>query len=96
MAISGKVSAASVGAASATLVSDIVARHMFHGQVPGDVLALVGAGVTAAVTFVCGYLAKHIPAPVKAEVERVAEMAVAQVADAPQGEAPTYVPSVHA
>jgi hypothetical protein len=90
MAISGKVSAASVGAATATLVSDIVARHAFHGQVPGDVLALVGGSVTAAVTFVCGYLAKHVPTAVKAEVGHVAEMALAQVAD----EAPLYVPSV--
>lgn len=74
MAISGKVSAGSVGAGVATLVTDIVARHLFHGgAVPGDVLALVGASVTAAVTFGCGYLAKHVPAAVVEAVADVAE-----------------------
>lgn len=81
MAISGKVSAASVGAAGATLVSDIIARHAFHGQVPGDVLALVGASVTAAVTFACGYLAKHVPITVQKVAEDVATSAIAEYVD---------------
>jgi hypothetical protein len=81
VAISGKVSAASVGAAAATLVSDIVARHAFHGQVPGDVLALVGASVTAAVTFACGYMARHVPITVQRVAEDVASSAVAEFVD---------------
>jgi hypothetical protein len=95
MAISGKVSAASVGAAGATLVSDILARHAFHGQVPGDVLALVGASVTAAVTFACGYLAKHVPITVQHVAEDVASSAIAEYVDpAPVAEPAAPVPPV--
>lgn len=69
MAISGKVSAGTVAAGVATAVTDIIARHTFHGSaVPGDILALIGATVTAGVTFVAGYLAKHVPAGVASAV----------------------------
>lgn len=85
MAISGKVSAATVGAATATLVSDIVARHAFHGNVPGDILALIGASSTAAVTFVFGYLAKHVPAEVKADAEKFVSTALDDTESAPVG-----------
>lgn len=70
MAISGKVSAASVGAGVATVVSDIVARHL-GAPVPADILALVGATVTAGVTFVCGYVARHVPAALHEGVAEV-------------------------
>lgn len=73
MSVSPKVSAASIGAAAATLVSDIVARRVFHGSAPADVLALVGAAATAGVTFVCGYVAKHTPADVKDAVSEAVD-----------------------
>ena len=91
MAFSGKVSAASVGAAASTLVADIVARHIGH-PVPSDIMALVGAGITAGVTFVCGYLARHVPAAVVTEVTDFAATALAQVADEPVAK-PAEVPA---
>lgn len=77
MAISGKVSAASVGAGVATVVSDIVARHL-GAPVPADVLALIGASITAGVTFVCGYLARHVPASAVDVVKDVIDVATGE------------------
>jgi len=59
MAISGKVTASTVAASATTVISGILAPHIFWASVPSDVKGLVEAGVTAAVTFVSGYLAKH-------------------------------------
>lgn len=64
MAISGKVTASTVAASLTTVVSGILAPHVFWQSVPSDVRGLVEAGVTALITFACGYLAKHgIDAP---------------------------------
>jgi hypothetical protein len=59
MAISGKVTASTVAATGATIVAGIVAPHVFSHSVPSDVRGLIEGGVTAVVTFVSGYLAKH-------------------------------------
>jgi hypothetical protein len=58
-AISGKVTASTVAAAGTTIVAGILAPHVFSHNVPSDVRGLVQGGVTAALTFVSGYLAKH-------------------------------------
>jgi hypothetical protein len=58
-AISGKVTASTVAAAGVTVVAGILAPHVFQANVPSDVRGLVQAGVTAAITFGSGYLAKH-------------------------------------
>jgi hypothetical protein len=59
MAISGKVTASTVAASVTTVVSGILAPHVFWRSVPSDVRGLVEAGVTAVVTFGAGYLARH-------------------------------------
>lgn len=59
MAISGKVTASTVAASLTTVVSGILAPHIFWTSVPDDVKGLVEAGVTAVITFASGYLAKH-------------------------------------
>jgi ABC-type Fe3+-siderophore transport system permease subunit len=59
MAISGKVTASTVAAAGTTIVAGIVAPHVFSHSVPSDVRGLIEGGVTAVLTFVSGYLAKH-------------------------------------
>jgi hypothetical protein len=59
MAISGKVTASTVAAAGSTIIAGILAPHVFTHQVPSDVRGLIEGGVTAAVTFVSGYLARH-------------------------------------
>lgn len=65
MAISGKVTASTVAASVTTVVSGILAPHVFGHQTPSDVRGLIEGGVTAAVTFVAGYLARHGVDPVK-------------------------------
>lgn len=59
MAISGKVTASTVAATATTIVAGIVAPHVFSHSVPSDVRGLIEGGVTAVLTFVSGYLAKH-------------------------------------
>lgn len=86
MAISGKVSAGTVGAAAATLVSDTIARHIGH-PVPADIMALVGAALTAGVTFVCGYVARHVPVTVVKDTAELASTMVADVAETAAEEA---------
>jgi hypothetical protein len=98
MAISGKVIASTVGAAATTVVSGILAPHVFWPSVQPDVRGLVEAGVTAVVTFASGYLARHgIDAQaVEHDVEALAEdfgvpfMQVHDVAD----DAPAVEPVV--
>lgn len=58
-AISGKVTASTVAAAGTTIVAGILAPHVFWPNVPSDVQGLVEGGITAVVTFVSGYMAKH-------------------------------------
>lgn len=57
--VSGKVSAAAVAATMTSLVSGIVAPHVFRNGTPSDVIGLAQAGITAMVTFGAGYLARH-------------------------------------
>jgi uncharacterized membrane protein (UPF0136 family) len=59
MAISGKVSTATVAASTVAVVGGIVGPHIFPNGTPSDVKGLSLGVVTAAVTFVSGYLAKH-------------------------------------
>lgn len=59
MAISGKVTAATVAASLTTVISGIVAPHVFGHSTPSDVRGLIEGGVSAVVTFAAGYLAKH-------------------------------------
>jgi len=59
MAISGKVTASTTAASITAIVTGILAPHVFSRGVPSDVRGLVEAGVTAGITFVSGYLAKH-------------------------------------
>lgn len=73
MSVSPKVSAATVGAAAATVVTSVIANHLFHGAMPSDVLGLVEAAVTAGVTFASGYLVRHVPAEVVHVAEAVAQ-----------------------
>jgi hypothetical protein len=77
MAVSPKVSASTVGAAASTVVVQVLAKHLFHGAVPSDVLGLIEGAVTAGVTFASGYFVAHAPKTV-AEVET----AVKDVAEA--------------
>lgn len=88
MAVSPKVSASTVGAGASTVVVSVIAKHLFHGAMPSDVLGLVEGAVTAGVTFVSGYFVHHPPAEVAREVETaVREVAAAlpstQVAQVP-------------
>lgn len=74
MAISPKVSAATVGASVSTLIIGILSVHVFpHGMAP-DVQGLVSAAIVALVTFAAGWFARALP-----EVEKV----VAKVEAAP-------------
>jgi hypothetical protein len=59
MNISGKVTASTVAASMASVVGGIVGPHVFPNGTPSDVKGLYLGGVTAAVTFVSGYLARH-------------------------------------
>jgi hypothetical protein len=94
MAISGKVTASTVAAAAVTVVSGILAPHVFWSSVPSDVRGLVEAGVTAVVTFASGYLARHgvDAGAVEHDVESLADdfgvpfMQVHDVVDAPVDE----------
>jgi hypothetical protein len=98
MAVSGKVVASTVAAAATTVVSGILAPHVFWPSVQPDVRGLVEAGVTAVVTFASGYLARHgVDAQaVERDVEALAEdfgvpfMQVHDVAD----DAPVVEPVV--
>jgi hypothetical protein len=58
--ISGKVTAATVAAASTTMVCNILGPYVFHGQVPSDIQGLIDSAIAAAVTFAAGYLARHV------------------------------------
>jgi hypothetical protein len=76
VAISGKVTASTVSAALTTIVFADVAPHVFHGTVPADLVGLAGAAITAGVTFVAGYMARHgladaLPQVVKDEAVKV-------------------------
>lgn len=75
MAISGKVTASTVAASVTTVISGIIAPHVFTHSVPSDVRGLIEGGATAVITFGAGYLAKHgIDAGALAEdVEDMAE-----------------------
>lgn len=106
VAISGKVTASTVSAALTTIVFADVAPHVFHGAVPADLVGLVGAAVTAGVTFVAGYFARHglleaVPAVLKDEAVKVLADAVPSFLEpvavpvAPQAVAvPVAVPTV--
>jgi hypothetical protein len=59
MAISGKVKASTVAASVTTVITGILAPHVFHHSVPSDVRGLIEGGVTGAITFGFGWLAKH-------------------------------------
>lgn len=59
MSISGKVTASTVAASVTTVISGILAPHVFTHSVPSDVRGLIEGGTTAVITFVAGYLAKH-------------------------------------
>ena len=62
MAVSPKVSASTVGAGASTVVTSVIANHLFHGAMPADVLGLIEAAVTAGITFMSGYFVRHAPA----------------------------------
>jgi hypothetical protein len=57
--ISGKVKASTVAASVTTVITGIIAPHVFGHQTPSDVRGLIEAGVTGVVTFGFGWLAKH-------------------------------------
>lgn len=61
MAVSPKVSAATVGAAFTTIVAGIVGPHVFPSSTASDVQGLVEAAVTALVTFGSGWFARELP-----------------------------------
>jgi hypothetical protein len=64
MAISGKVKASTVAASLTTIVSGILAPHVFWSNTPADIQGLILGTITGAITFGCGWLAKHgIDAP---------------------------------
>jgi hypothetical protein len=74
MSASPKVSASTVGAAFTTLIIGIIGPHLFpHGMAP-DVQGLVSAGVTAAVTFGAGWLARDA-VKFEADATKVADSA---------------------
>lgn len=61
MAVSPKVSAATVGAAFATMVVGILGVHVFPHGMPLDVQGLVTSALTAASTFGAGWFARAEP-----------------------------------
>lgn len=72
MAISPKVSAATVGASVSTLIIGILSVHVFpHGMAP-DVQGLVSAGVVALTTFASGWFSRELPKVEAAAVKDVA------------------------
>jgi hypothetical protein len=94
--ISGKVKAATVAASVTTVITGILAPHVFWQSVPSDVRGLVEAGVTGAITFGFGWLAKHgiDGAQVVEDAEAVAAdfgVPFMQLADAP-AESPVAEP----
>jgi hypothetical protein len=77
MAVSPKVSGATVGAAFTTLIIGIVGPHAFPHGMPADVQGLIGAGVTAAVTFAAGWFSRDeakLVAKVAPEVKAVEQV----------------------
>jgi hypothetical protein len=58
-AISGKVKASTVAASVTTVITGILAPHVFQHSVPSDVRGLIEGGVTGVITFGFGWLAKH-------------------------------------
>lgn len=59
MAISGKVKASTVAASVSTVITGILAPHVFPHGVASDMRGLVEGGVTGVITFAFGWLAKH-------------------------------------
>jgi hypothetical protein len=102
VAISGKVSSATVASALTSIVFADVAPHVFHGTVPADLVGLAGAAITAAVTFVAGYMARHgladaLPQVVKDEAVSVLAHAVPSFLEpvaVPVAPLPQAVPTV--
>jgi hypothetical protein len=78
MAVSPKVSAATVGAAITTMVIGIVGPHAFPHGMPADVQGLLGAVVTAAVTFGAGWFSRD-EAKLEADVKQVAAKVAPEV-----------------
>jgi hypothetical protein len=72
MAVSPKVSAATVGAAFTTIIAGILGPHLFPHATASDVQGLVEAVVTAAVTFGSGFLARDAQR-VEAEVSKTVQ-----------------------
>lgn len=80
MAVSPKVSAATVGASFTTIVTGILGPHLFpHGMAP-DVQGLVTAVFTAVVTFAAGWFAREAShdAPQVTNVVRAVQAEVAK------------------
>lgn len=81
MAVSPKVSAATVGASLSTMVIGILNVHVFpHGMAP-DVEGLVSAAVVALSTFASGWFAREV-AKVAPEVAKVADTVYTDVQQA--------------
>ncbi|MDH6108854.1 hypothetical protein P3T36_002985 [Kitasatospora sp. MAP12-15] len=80
--ISGKVTASTVATGISTLVFSIVAPHIWHGTITPDIEGLIESVITAAVTFVAGYVAKH---GIAAAVERDVKAAVPVRPSTPSG-----------
>jgi hypothetical protein len=91
MAISGKVAASTVAASVSTVVAGIIAPHVFPAGTPSDIVGLFEAGVTAVVTFVSGYMARHgiaVPAAVEEAVALDFGVPFSSIPDAPEVLAP--------
>jgi uncharacterized membrane protein YeaQ/YmgE (transglycosylase-associated protein family) len=58
-----KVKAATTSALIVGFVVQLLSLYVFHGEVPDVVVALVGSIVTAVLTFVAGWLARHVNRP---------------------------------
>lgn len=92
MAISGKVTASTVAASLTTVISGILAPHVFSHGVPSDVRGLIEGGTTAVITFVAGYLAKHGIDPAKLAEDSVAVASDLGVPFSALSEAPEVPP----
>jgi hypothetical protein len=100
--VSGKVKAATVAASVTTVITGILAPHVFWQSVPSDVQGLVEGGVTGVITFAFGWLAKHgiDGAKVVEDAEQVAAdlgvpfMAVPDAPEEPAAEPAPAAPAV--
>jgi hypothetical protein len=93
--ISGKVTASTVAASATTLVFSILAPHVFPHGVPSDIQGLAETTITAGITFVSGYLARHgIVQAVEREAEKVATPAVVKAVEAAAAPVLAPVPPV--